>query len=166
MEIDFIFCCLHFLFLCLDIKCSHYRCHTRFTTSLQPSVWCSVIFLVLRNYLECGALSCQQAGYVRDTVSVIQHAYSALLYIQDTTSCSGAALFMESRKWKKTFRVEDVIYAHHFMQKWVLKRYPKREVTYCCKEETSIYLSMLLKLKGLPRLNKQSGTMLHDPNIL
>ncbi len=86
-----------------------------FHNKLTASIWCSVIYLLLRNYLECGALSCQQAGYVRDTVSVIQHVYSALLYIQDTTSCSGAALFTESRKWEKIFRVEDVIYAHHFM---------------------------------------------------
>lgn len=29
---------------------------------------------------------------MRDTVSVIQHAYSALLYIQETTSCSGCCM--------------------------------------------------------------------------
>lgn len=49
------------------------------------------------------AISRQQAGYVRGTVSVIQRAYSALLYIQETTSCRGCCTVHrgQNRKWKK-----------------------------------------------------------------
>lgn len=125
MVIDFTFYCLYlFYLLCLDRDCSHYRCHTCFHSKLTARIWGSIISLPARNYLECDALSCQQAGYVRVTVCVIQHAYSALLYIQETTSCSGCCIvhFMGKRKWEKRLSVEDVMYAHHFIWKWVLKR--------------------------------------------
>lgn len=78
-------------------KYSHYRCHTCFTTSLLP-VLSVLLFLCCWEIILFGALRCQQAGYVRDTISVIQHAYSALLYIQETPTCSGCCTVHGGKK--------------------------------------------------------------------
>lgn len=81
----------------------------------------------------------------RETFS--QHSYSALHWGKQQAAVAACSLFTEIRKW--TPGVEDVMFAHHFMYKWVLKPCPNREVTYWCEEETRgkpIYFCMCVSI--------------------
>lgn len=98
-------------FFSLDLKC-----HTCFTASSQPVSGALFYFIfLLRNDLECCALCCQHAGYVRDTVSVMQHAHLVVFYIQEQQTTVAAALFMDNSKGKKgtIIQVKDAKYIHH-----------------------------------------------------